>query len=370
MAAKGKHRSLRRGFSTGTAATAAAGAALLTLAQAPVPERLPVPLPIGGQLEIPIHECRRRQDTATAVVIKDAGDDPDVTQGAAIGVNLRRLVDAANEDQIIWRAGEGVGRVTKPGLPVPVGEPAINPVPRRMIREMIQRLRPPYFPRPGVWEVEIFIPTGEELARHTLNPRLGIVGGLSILGTSGLVKPFSHQAYRATIALALKVAYTLGLREAVLTTGGRSETLAMRHLPHLPPEAFVQMGDYVRFAVRLAARMGFTRLTVAPFFGKALKIAQGLPQTHASHGPVDLPLLAAWTQVLTGRAALAAAIAQANTAQQAFDLLEPAVLPPVLAHLVQTMLHHLRRYADRPLGLRVLLLAPDGRILWEQEETE
>lgn len=363
----GRHP-LRWGFSTGTAAAAATAAALLALAEQPTPATVPVPLPQGGALDIPIHDQDLAGEVGHGMVIKDGGDDPDVTHGAQIGVRLRLLPGTPAADEVSFRAGEGVGRVTKPGLVLPVGEPAINPVPRRMILTMIHTLRPRFFPRPCCWEVEVFIPGGEELAQRTLNPRLGIIGGLSILGTTGLVKPFSHQAYRATIALALKVARSLGLGEVVLTSGGRSETLARGLLAYLPEEAFVQMGDYVRFAVRLAARFGFQRLTVAVFPGKALKIAQGLPQTHASQGPVALPLLAAWTQALTGKAALAAAVAQANTAQQAFSFLTAAAATPVLAHLVQTMLQHLRRYAERPLKLRVLLLAPDGQLLWEQEE--
>lgn len=365
----GRRRSeLRWGFSTGTAAAAATGAALLALAGQPRPAVLTVPLPHGGHLDIPIHSQALQGEWGVASVIKDAGDDPDVTHGAEIGVRLRRLPGISSEDEVVFLAGPGVGTVTKPGLVLPVGEPAINPVPRRMIRTMLEQLRRRYFPAPQRWLVEVFIPRGEELARRTLNPRLGIRGGLSILGTTGLVKPFSHQAYRATIALALKVARAQGLGEVVLITGSRSETLARQWLPTLPEEAFVQMGDYVRFTVRLAARLGFSRLTVAVFPGKALKIAQGLPQTHASQGPVDLPQLAAWTLNLTGRPGLAAAVAQANTAQQAFAYLATAAATPVLAYLAQAIFRQLRSYATRPVTLRLLLWAGDGQLLWEQEE--
>ena len=161
---------------------------------------------------------------------------------------------------IALAGGEGVGRVTKPGLPVAVGEPAINPVPRRMIRRALRQVWDELCPgEPLRLGVEIFVPRGEELARHTLNPRLGIVGGISILGTTGLVKPFSHQAYRATIASSLRVARAAGLTHIGFSTGGKSEGYLKALLPDLPEEAFVQMGDYVRFALKVAAQYGICR---------------------------------------------------------------------------------------------------------------
>jgi cobalt-precorrin-5B (C1)-methyltransferase len=261
-----------------------------------------------------------------------------------------------------------VGLVTKPGLPVPPGEPAINPVPRKIIRQVVAHWWPQLFPhRPVHLEVEIFAPQGEELARQTLNPRLGILGGISILGTTGLVKPFSHQAYRATIATALKVARAAGLSQVVLSTGGKSEALAQTLLPGLPEEALVQMGDYVHFAIRLAGRLGFQKITVGAFFGKALKIAQGLSHTHASRGEVDLNLLAEWTRDLTGSPTLAAAITQANTARGAMELLVAANSRQVIARVGEKMLLTLRAFADRPLDLEVLIFSSDGGLLWQGE---
>ena len=280
-----RHRSLRTGFSTGTAAAGAVTAALLALAEKEAPASLEVPLPGGGSLLVPVHGQALLGSTGEGRIIKNAGDDPDVTHGALIGAKVRLLNGAAPAGEVIFRRGEGVGLVTKPGLPVPPGEPAINPVPRKIIRQVARHWWPQLFPgRPLRLEVEIFAPQGEELARQTLNPRLGILGGISILGTTGLVKPFSHQAYRATIALGLKVARAAGLSQVICSTGGKSEVLAGTLLPGLPEEALVQMGDYVHFAIRLAGRLGFRKITVAAFFGKAMKIAQGLGHTHASQG--------------------------------------------------------------------------------------
>ena len=169
-------------------------------------------MPGGGSLSIPLNRHGRHGARGEAVVVKDAGDDPDVTNGAEIGARVWRLEAPGAGEDITLLGGEGVGRVTKPGLPVAVGEPAINPVPRRMIRRALRQVWDEICPgEPLRLRVEIFVPRGEELARHTLNPRLGIVGGISILGTTGLVKPFSHQAYRATIASSLRVAQAAGL---------------------------------------------------------------------------------------------------------------------------------------------------------------
>jgi cobalt-precorrin-5B (C1)-methyltransferase len=362
----GRQRSLRTGFSTGTAAAGAVTAALLALGERSAPASLEVPLPGGGFLTVPLHGQTLTSSVGEGRVIKDAGDDPDVTHGALIGARLRVLNAAAPAGEVSFRQGAGVGLVTKPGLPVLPGEPAINPVPRKIIRKVVNQWWPQLFPnRPLRLEVEIFVPDGEELARRTLNPRLGILGGISILGTTGLVKPFSHQAYRATIAAALKVARAVGLGQVVFSTGGKSEALAQMLLPDQPSEGLVQMGDFVHFAVRLAGRMGFRKITVAAFFGKAMKIAQGLGHTHASRGEVDLELLAAWTQALTGSAALAGMVTRANTARGALELLLAAKGEAVVARVGQKMLGALRTFADRPVSLEALIFSSEGQLLWQ-----
>ncbi|MGQ9920672.1 MAG: cobalt-precorrin-5B (C(1))-methyltransferase [Desulfobacca sp.] len=358
-------KSLRSGFSTGTAAAAAVQAALLALAERPAPATVAVPLPAGGSIAVPVAFQGLRGPMAEAQVIKDGGDDPDVTHGALIGAQVQILNGSSPAGQIIIQRGPGVGLVTRPGLPVPPGEPAINPIPRKMLRQVINQCWPDLFPsRPLRLAVTIYVPEGEELARQTLNPRLGILGGISILGTTGLVKPFSHQAYRATIALALKVARAADLQQVILSTGGKSEALAHAFTPSLPAVGLVQMGDFVRFAVRLAGRLGFRHLTIAAFFGKAMKMAQGLAQTHASQGEVDLRLLARWTQELTGSAALATAVAQANTAREAQDLLLAAKADPVVARVGSEMLNMLSRFPDRPVTIEALMFATDGQLLW------
>lgn len=368
MSAAVRHRSLRTGFSTGTAAAGAVTAALMALAEREAPANLDVPLPGGGTILVPVQRQNLSGAVGEGLVVKDAGDDPDVTHGAEIGARLQVLNGSQPQGDILFRHGEGVGLITKPGLPLPPGEPAINPVPRKIIRQVITNWWPQLFPgRPLRLRVEIFAPQGEELAQKTLNPRLGILGGISILGTTGLVKPFSHQAYRATIAIALKVARAAGLSQVILTTGGKSEALARTFVPGAAEEALVQMGDYVRFAIRLAGRLGFQDLTVAAFFGKALKIAQGLGHTHAHRGEIDLNLLARWTQDLTGSPALAAAVSQANTARGALELLLAAGAERVVAWVGEQMLSSLQSFADRPVSLRALIFSPAGVLLWQGE---
>jgi cobalt-precorrin-5B (C1)-methyltransferase len=361
-------KELRQGFATGTAAAAAAQGALYELLRRPCPDRVEVTLPGGGSLSIPLNRHGRHGAWGEAVVVKDAGDDPDVTNGAEIGARVWHLEAPGAEEDFILLGGEGVGRVTKPGLPVAVGEPAINPVPRRMIRRALRQVWDKLCPgEPLRLRVEIFVPRGEELARHTLNPRLGIVGGISILGTTGLVKPFSHQAYRATIASSLRVAQAVGLKRIVYSTGGKSEEHLKALLPALPEEAFVQMGDYVRFALKVAGHMGFSEITTGAFFGKALKMAQGFGHTHASRGLADLKELGLWTLYLTENNRLAQAVAGANTARQALQILTGARAGQVVAHVGAAMLAALREYAGPGPKLGAVVLDFNGSPLWQGE---
>jgi cobalt-precorrin-5B (C1)-methyltransferase len=361
-------KELRQGFATGTAAAAAAQGALYELLGRPCPDKVEVALPGGGSLIVPLSRHGRHGPRGEAVVIKDAGDDPDVTNGAEIGARVWRLESPGTGEDLTLAGAEGVGRVTKPGLPVPVGEPAINPVPRRMIRRALGRVWDEVCPgEPLRLRVEIFVPRGEELARQTLNPRLGILGGISILGTTGLVKPFSHQAYRATIASSLRVARAAGLQHLGFSTGGKSEGFLKALLPELSEEAFVQMGDYVRFALKVAAHMGFSEITAAAFFGKALKIAQGFGHTHASRGLANLKELGRWTLDLTEDASLAQAVAGANTARQALDILTGAGAAAVVAAVGRRMLAAMQDYAGPETRVHGVVLDFDGTPRWRGE---
>ena len=259
------------------------------------PNTVEVKLPLGVTATIPLHESWTKNDTAYCTVIKDAGDDPDVTNGAEIGAQISLIPSKKKSKDgsppILIKGGEGVGLVTRPGLPVKKGEAAINPVPRNMIRIAIREasLQDSNFSASSNRvEATVFVPWGEELAKKTFNPRLGILGGISILGTTGIVKPFSHQAYRETISCAMQIARAMKCKEIVLSTGGLSERLAKAYLPHLKEESFIQMGDYVGFSFKQALKSGFHHLTVSAFMGKLSKIAAGCSYTHARSFPLDV----------------------------------------------------------------------------------
>jgi cobalt-precorrin-5B (C1)-methyltransferase len=359
-------QTLRVGFSTGTAAAAAAQGALRELLGLPCPEKVQVSLPQGSCLTIPLMSHGRHGERGEALVVKDAGDDPDATHGAEIGARVW-FSGTGSRELLLLQGGEGVGRVTKPGLSLAVGEPAINPVPRSMLRKSLASVwQESGAERPRPLTVEIFVPKGEDISRHTLNPRLGILGGISILGTTGQVRPFSHQAYRATIAAALKVARAAGLDQAVLTTGGKSEEYLRRQLPGLPEEAFVQMGDYLRFALKAAVGLGFTHLTVGAFFGKAVKMAQGFGHTHASQGLANFKELGRWLLEITGDQLLAQAAARANTAREVLEILPAAQSLPVITEIGNRMLTALRQHTGAGPQVAAVILNFDGLpLFWE-----
>ncbi|MDR3557721.1 MAG: cobalt-precorrin-5B (C(1))-methyltransferase CbiD [Syntrophobacteraceae bacterium] len=416
---------LRSGFSSGTAATAAAVAALRCLISGASADTIAVRLPSGVYLAVPVARCTVHDGTAWASVIKDGGDDPDVTNGAEIraGVTLWGHPDSKpaqelKRREIVLLAGRGIGTVTKPGLPALPGEPAINPVPRQMLAENItlellrsvksefeealrktsspgQRrqaqggisgeveaaagksaLRLPLheaandsrvFDPPHDFSimVEIEAPKGEELARRTLNPRLGIIGGISILGTTGLVRPFSHEAYEQTIQAALSVAASNRCDTAVLSTGGKSERFARQRFPELPSEAFVQIADFFSFAVRESVRLGFAGIIHSIFFGKAVKMAMGHPYTHAHSAPMDLEFLALLARSLGHDDELCAKLAVANTARHALDIIADRGSRDIIESVARKAAEQSASLAGGASRIRLLLFDYDGKLLAE-----
>ncbi len=319
-------KKLRSGFTTGAAAAAAVKAALTRILENHSPAKVRIEALSGEPLSISVYRCRAEGSAAAVCsVIKDAGDDPDVTHRAEIGVRVALLPEvlaAGAPWDVRITGGKGVGRVTKPGLEVPPGQPAINPGPREMItRSVAEMLEKHRTNRPV--HVEVFVPQGEVLARKTLNARLGIVGGLSILGTTGIVKPMSHEAYVATIQSAVAVAKASGNDEVVFTTGRRSERFAQALFTGLPEEAFIQIGDYFQLSMKMAATYGIKNVTLAVFFAKALKMAQKIPHTHAAKSKLSLHRLADWVFEITGSRSMAKQIRRANTARHAFEQLVP-----------------------------------------------
>jgi cobalt-precorrin-5B (C1)-methyltransferase len=309
--------SLRRGWTTGSCATAAAKAAYAALLTGRFPDPVAISLPNGRSVAFALAESRLQGGVAQAGVVKDAGDDPDVTHGALIRVTLRLLPEGGG---LVFRAGEGVGTVTRPGLPVPVGEPAINPVPRRMIAQALSEVAVESGGGRAVdVEVTIAVPGGAALAERTLNGRLGIVGGLSILGTTGIVVPFSCAAWIDTIRRGIDVARAMRIDHVAGATGNVSER-AVQALHGLPEVALIEMGDFAGGMLKYLRDHPVPRVTVAGGVAKLTKLSQGLLDLHSGRGRVDLAALAQAAVAAGGDDALAGAITTANTAQLAFGL--------------------------------------------------
>ncbi|HMK69747.1 MAG TPA: cobalt-precorrin-5B (C(1))-methyltransferase [Xanthobacteraceae bacterium] len=350
-----QQRPLRRGWTTGTCAAAAAKAAFAALLTGEFPDPVEVTLPRGERPSFALALMRKDADSATAGVIKDAGDDPDVTHGALVLATVRFGIPGAG---VTFRAGEGVGTVTLAGLPVPPGEPAINPVPRRMMRDAIAEVAAAAVAAADV-EVEIAIPGGEALAARTLNGRLGIVGGLSILGTTGIVVPYSCSAWIHSIHRGIDVARAAGLTHIAGATGANSET-AVQKLYALPDIALIDMGDFVGGMLKYVRAHPLPRVTIAGGVAKMTKLAQGLTDLHSKRGSVDRALLGALAQAAGGSASLCAQIVTANTAAEIFALAqsEGIGLGDAVARAAQQTAE--RVVAGRAVAIEVVMFDREG----------
>jgi cobalt-precorrin-5B (C1)-methyltransferase len=313
--AKVRPRALRTGWTTGTCASAAAKAAVTALRDQAGQQVVEVALPSGRRVTFPVESCVHDPLRATAVVVKDAADDPDVTHGA----HLTATVRWRTEPGVALEGGEGVGVVTKPGLGIEVGEPAITATPRAMIIQAVGEAAD--LAAHGV-RVVISVPGGELMARKTTNARLGILGGISILGTTGIVRPFSTASWRASVEQAISVMAAQGERTAVLCTGGRTEKGAMALLPDLPEVCFVEVGDFTGAAIRRALAVGVDRVIFVGMAGKLAKLAAGVLMTHYTRSKVDLGLLGQVTSAAGGHPDLAAEVSAANTGRHAYELWE------------------------------------------------
>ena len=377
-------RGRREGFTTGTAAAAAAKAACLVLLDRGCPEAVQIKLPIPRVLEIPVNTLEWDGESAFAGVVKDAGDDPDVTHGAEIFATVRQIAEAG----IHIRGGIGIGIITKRGLELPVGSPAINPVPQQMIRQavievlqiadcrlQIERTPPDQefkicnlqfaICHPGL-EVTISVPNGEELARRTFNARLGIVGGISILGTTGIVRAMSTAAWRASVLQAIDVAAANSVEHIVLSTGGRTEKFAQRLYPELPEMAFVEMGIFTGDSLKRAAERGVPRASLCCMIGKLSKIAAGKMQTHVAGNQVDCAFLSQIAAELGAAEELGTAIARANTARHVQELIETARFSRFFERLCEIAVEQCASVASK-LTIGVVLFDFDGRVLGQAE---
>ena len=333
---------LRTGWTTGTCASAAAKAATIGLASGLGPMKVEVGLPGGDRVWFPVEvEAANR-----CVVVKDAGDDPDCTDGA------RMTATAEWSGRFELRAGGGVGTVTKPGLGLPVGAPAINPVPRRMIRAAVAEVTA----RPVVLTIEV--PGGEDMATRTTNARLGIVGGISILGTTGIVRPFSTAAYRASVVQQVDVAAAQGEGTIGLCTGSRSEQAAQRLLPDLDEVCFVEVGDFTGIALRRAAAAGMDNAVFVGMAGKITKLAAGVMMTHFHRSTVDGDLMAEVAREAAAPDAVVDAATATATARHFFEACVDGDVIEPLRLLCERARNSCRGHAG--LDIEVIMVDFDG----------
>lgn len=390
-----RRRHLRSGYTTGACAAAAAKAAMLLLVRGQESgvrsqktiKTIDIPFPDGSRVKFKIQDLRFKiQDghlTATASVIKDAGDDPDVTNGAEIRAEIRiqdsgcRMQDEKEHAScimyhasILIRGGKGVGVVTKPGLSVPVGEPAINPVPRKMIKEAVSEAvqQSAVSNQLSAIEVTISVTDGEKLAKKTLNQRLGIMGGISILGTTGIVKPVSSDAWTATIRASMDVAKAMGQNEIVLSAGRASELAHMKKY-NLPEECYVMMGDYLEFSLLEAKKHEFKKIHLGAQWAKMLKIAMATPQTHVRHGAIDLKKAAGFL-VSLGIQTPEFKTQNFNTAREIFNSIVSSYHSPI--HLFTNACVAAKKYAESiASGIPVIsyLVSYEGEIIANSEKS-
>lgn len=350
-------KKLRTGWTTGACSAAAAKAATVALLEQVSVSDIEITLPIGKKHAFKVERCEFGVAEATCVVVKDAGDDPDCTHGAHLTATVRWKETSGIE----LLGGSGVGVITKPGIGLPVGAPAINPIPRKNITEMVAEGATGGLNGRGL-AVTISVPQGEEMAKKTQNDRLGILGGISILGTTGIVVPFSTGAYLASVRQGIDVAKAAGLDTVVLTTGGKSEEFAMKILG-LPEDAFVQMGDYVGFSLRCAARVGLSKVVICGMPGKMSKIATGKMQTHAVGSQVDMAFLAGIAGELNAPPTAISEILAANTARHVSEIVEKHGITAFFDRMARKVCAVSRKHVENRLAVECLLTDFDGRVI-------
>ena len=356
MSAPPLDRPLRRGWTTGTCAAAATRAAVEALWGGEFPATVTVTLPGGERPEFAIATHEAGNGWARAGVVKDAGDDPDVTHGALIVATVRA---GAPGSGVTFRAGPGVGTVTKPGLPLPVGEPAINPVPRQMVTAAISEAANGRAPDVIV---EISVPGGEDIARKTMNGRLGIIGGISILGTTGIVVPYSCASWIHSIHRGIDVARAAGLTHVAGATGATSEA-AVAKLYGLEETALIDMGDFVGGMLKYLRQHPVARVTIAGGFAKMVKLAQGRLDLHSRAGEIDFAALAGWLDEAGAAPELVARAAGANSALEVLERSRAAGVDLAALVAARALATAKTAVRDAPFALDIAVFDRDGKFL-------
>jgi len=357
---KKRKGSLRTGYTTGTTATAATKGALYALVGNKPVDQVTVSLPKNKTATLKIAWTQvEGSGKVTSAAIKDGGDDPDVTHGAEIcsTVSLNN-----NTGQINIDGGKGVGRVTKPGLGLPIGKAAINPTPMSMLEQAVREVAGEYLKKGGI-DVIISVPKGEEIAKKTDNPRLGILGGISILGTTGIVLPYSTASFAASIRQSLDIAIAMGADTVVLTTGGRSEDFA-RELFKLPEHCFVQMGDFAGYSIKQCAIRNLREAIIAGFIGKLTKMAMGIKQTHVAGSHVNMDFMARLAAECNAPTSVIEEIKGANTARHVSEIISKNNVSGYFDLVCKRVHEQMTDYAKNPqLQIKVVMFEFDGRVI-------
>ena len=349
---------LRTGFTTGTCATASSKAAALAIINQKTISSVDVLLPKRDRINIKINSCEFTKNNAKCSVIKDGGDDPDVTHGAEIFVDLSLT---NNVGTVEIDGGNGVGRVTKPGLGLEIDSAAINPTPKKMILENVQEVAEEILKENGI-KVLISVPKGKELATKTDNPRIGILNGISILGTSGIVIPYSTASFAAAIRQQIDVVSSMNDEEVVLTTGGRSEDFA-REIIKLPDHSFIQMGDFSGYTIQQCAKKSLKKAYVAGFIGKLAKMAAGVKQTHVKGGKVDMKFLSELAKRCNADSETIRKILGANTARNVQEIIMEDNVYGFFDEITKETCNQMRQHSEEKIPVEVILFDFDGKVL-------
>ena len=349
---------LRTGFTTGTCATASSKAAALAIINQKTISSVDVLLPKRDRINIKINSCEFTKNNARCSVIKDGGDDPDVTHGAEIFVDLSLT---NNVGTVEIDGGNGVGRVTKPGLGLEIDSAAINPTPKKMILENVQEVAEEILKENGI-KVLISVPKGKELATKTDNPRIGILNGISILGTSGIVIPYSTASFAAAIRQQIDVVSSMNDEEVVLTTGGRSEDFA-REIIKLPDHSFIQMGDFSGYTIQQCAKKSLKKAYVAGFIGKLAKMAAGVKQTHVKGGKVDMKFLSELAKRCNADSETIRKILGANTARNVQEIIMEDDVNGFFDEITKEVCNQMRQHSEEKIPVEVILFDFDGKVL-------
>jgi cobalt-precorrin-5B (C1)-methyltransferase len=357
---KKRKGTLRTGYTTGTTATAATKGALYALINGKPVEEVAVSLPKGKMATLKIAWTKSESNgKVTCAAIKDGGDDPDATHGAEI---CSTVSFSENATKIYIDGGKGVGRVTKPGLGLEIGKAAINPTPLQMLEQAIREVAGHQLENQGV-DVVISVPNGEEIAKKTDNPRLGILGGISILGTTGLVLPYSTASFAASIRQGLDVATAMGADTVVLTTGGRSEDF-VREIFKLPDHCFIQMGDFAGYSIKQCANnTAIRQVIIAGFIGKLTKMAMGVKQTHVAGSHIDMEFMARLAAECEAPQNVIEEIRSANTARHVSEIIKKNNIVSYYDLLCRRVFEQMHDYARGQLQIEVVLFEFDGKVI-------